>query len=323
MFSKSKVWMLALGLIAVAATLVIAEINIVQTRKSSIAVSTWVHKSRGIQDADRTTLVVQKAKIKKAAAQAKKTKTDIDPDKAVLTLTEIDKKKMEHYKVINSALLLQKDIYEALAEDKCSKEMLDRFDGESKSARGSLKELRTLTDEQIKIYKGTTKDTQAIGVANSTYYTWESAVSALSSNPIDDAKFAELDKKIQDESNSGVIAADAQAKSVSAADIDNNDKAIIRDEVLVSAKGVEQGMQDVVKEMQKVITELTKTLSGNKGNPIAMVGKLFGGGKKPPAEITAVIEGLQQVFKMMEQQNSIFSGSLGSFVSSAGSLAAQ
>lgn len=321
---RKNVWIIAICLVLAIAAFVLAEINIAQTRKSSVAVSTWVHKSQGVQDADRTTVIAQKAKIKKNSEQIKKTNPSVDPEKAPEMLTQIDKNKMKHYKVINSALLLQKDIYEASATNSCNPEMLDRFKAESNSSRSSLKELRKLTDDQIYIYKATTKDQQAIDVANSTYYTWENAVNGLSADPIEDGKLAAIDKKIQDESESGINKANEQAKSVSPEDINQEDKAIIKDEILVSGNDVMQGMQAVMNEMQSVIQEVTKLINSAKGgstggNPFGMIAKIANA-KTPPIDMS-VINDLQNIFNVMAKGISAFSNSFGFFMQSTGTLA--
>lgn len=318
------VLVIAICLVLIIAAFVVAEINLAQTRKSSIAVSTWVHKSQGVQDADRTTVIAQKAKIKKNKEQIKKTNPSIDPDKAPEMLSQIDKNKMKHYKVINSALILQNEIYKASAKNSSDPAMLDRFKTESNNARSSLKDLRKLTDEQINIYKATTKDQQAIDVANATYYTWENAVDGLSADPIEDGKLAALDKKIQDESEIGINKANEQAKSVSPEDVDQEDKSVIKDEILVSGNGVMQGMQVVLDEMQNVVQEVTKLLNSAKGgstggNPLGMIANIANA-KTPPIDMS-VINDLQNIFNVMAQGISAFSNSFGGFMQSTGTLA--
>ena len=218
--TKKKAWWIGVLLVLALATLVIGEINSAGTKKTAVVVDSWAHKSKGIQDADRTTAIVQRAKIKKNAAKIKQENPGIDPDKAPGMLAEIDRKKMEHYKTINGALQSQKGIYDSLANNNCTQSRLDQFKKESDDAHSSVKELKSLTEEQVKIYKATTKDEQAVKVAWSNYYTWESAASGLSTDPLEDARIAEIDKKIHDESMAGIAAAEEQAKSVDGGDID-------------------------------------------------------------------------------------------------------
>ena len=201
--------------------------------------------------------------------------------------------------------------------------------------KGDLAELRSavdaistqpvgLTEEQVKIYKATTKDEQAVKVAWSNYYTWESAASGLSTDPLEDARIAEIDKKIHDESMAGIAAAEEQAKSVDGGDIDPQDKEVLEREVLVDGKNVLGGLQGIVNTMQEVIHELMRQVQGAAGgskpskSPLGMLTATASG--KPPIDMT-VITNLQKTFEAIGSQLQAFSGSFGSFMQAAGSLA--
>lgn len=321
--TRKKAWWIGILIVLALATLVIAESNIVKISRTSIAVNSWIHKSNGIQDADRTTMIVQKTLIKKNAAKIKQENPGIDPEQAPAMLSAIDGKKMAHYKTINGALLLQKEIYDSLADNGCTQSKLDQFKQESENAKCSLKELKSLTEEQVRIYKGTTKDEQAVKVAWSTYYTWESAVGGLSSDPLEDARFAELDNKINQESASGIAAAEEQAKAVTCSDIDPQDKSILEKEILVDGRNVLGGLQQIMNQMQgalqKVMHQLQGAVGGSKPlmNPLGVLTAMASG--KPPIDMS-VITDLQKTFEAIGSQLQAFSGSFGSFMQVAGSL---
>lgn len=305
---------------------VIAEINILQVKKSSVNVSTWIHKSHAIQDADRASIIAQKTKIRKNAPKMKTaTKAEISPEKAPEMLTEIDRKKMEHYKTINGALLLQQTVYEEMAKGDGKSSSSDRLKTEIGAAQGALQELKKLTEKQIGIYKGTTNDAQAIKTAWSTYYTWESAVKGLSPEPLEDARIAEIDGKIASESNSGISASDSQLKEINAADLDSGDKDILKNEIVPSGRDVFSGVQAVMTQMQSIMQDFMKQMQGGSSSGgIPVIGNLFGGGKKSESGPTPfspeAIQALQKSFEALAAQMQSFMGSFGPFMQTAGSL---
>lgn len=318
-----KAWWLGLVLLLFVATVVIGEINIAAARKTEIAVDARIHKCQGVLDADRTTEIVQKAKIKKDAEAIKQENQGVDPEKAPAMLAEIDQKKMPLYKTINRALLSQKEIYASQAENRCTQANIDQFNRDTEAAKAALKDLKSLTEEQVKIYRATTKDEQAIKVAWSNYYTWESAVSGLSSEPLEDARMAEIDTKIQEESTAGISAAEEQAKSVNGSDLEPADKQILEKEVLADGKNVLAGLQGIMNAMQIVIQDLMRQIQGSAGvpkvskNPLGALSAMASG--KPPIDMS-VITNLQKTFESIGSQLQAFSGSFGSFMQAAGSL---
>ena len=297
-----------------------------QSRKTLLANDSWTHQSRGVQDADRVVIVAQKAKIKKAHAQKKNAAKAMDPQKAVDSLNRIDREKMEHYKAINGTLEEQKNLMDAYANKSNTQEMQDNFKVSSDNAYSALKELRRLTDEQIDIYNQTTKDEQAIKTANSTYYTWENAVSGLSSEPLDDAKLAELDKKIHDSANEAVASANEEAKSVTPEDVAEEDKTIIKDELLTDGSSVQSGMRSTMEDMSVVFSEIIKVMqvaTGKSSNPLGKVIGAIKGSKSVPldANVVEVLKMLQSFFNMMASNMASFDNSFGGLMQSTGAMA--
>ena len=233
---------------------------------------------------------------------------------------------MEHYKAINGTLEEQKNLMDAYANKSNTQEMQDNFKVSSDNAYSALKELRRLTDEQIDIYNQTTKDEQAIKTANSTYYTWENAVSGLSSEPLDDAKLAELDKKIHDSANEAVASANEEAKSVTPEDVAEEDKTIIKDELLTDGSSVQSGMRSTMEDMSVVFSEIIKVMqvaTGKSSNPLGKVIGAIKGSKSVPldANVVEVLKVLQSFFNMMASNMASFDNSFGGLMQSTGAMA--
>lgn len=294
-------------------------------KKSTVAVSTWITQSRGAVNADRGALVAQKTKIAKMS-KAKPESSSVDPQKAVASLASIDKEKMVHYKTINDALDIQKKLYEAQAgEEKDTHTLEQSFNDATEKARGSLKELRRLTDEQVNIYKQTTNDAQAIKTANATYYTWENAVAGLSAKPLEDAKLTALDKKLHESASDAVASANEEMKSVNPSDVSEEDKMLLKNEILVDGSNVQSDMQSTMKELGTVFAEIIKiiqTVAGRSGggSPLGSIGKTFGIGKSVPVDVN-MFNVLQSFFNLMATQMVSFNDSFGGFMQSAGTLA--
>ncbi|MDO4987636.1 MAG: hypothetical protein Q4E17_01195 [Synergistes sp.] len=306
-------------------------------RKSAVVINTWIAQSRGAGNADRGALVAQKTKIAKlskakqtAKQPAKKaSKETMDPQKALASLANIDKEKMNHYKTINGVLSEQKALYEAQAKEKNDTASAEQNFGKSiENAKASLKELRRLTDEQIKIYKATTNDAQAIKTAEATYSTWASAVSALSVKPLEDSKLSDLDKKVHENANSAVVTAEEEMKTVSPADVSAEDKAILKDEVIADGGSIQNDMQSGMQELATVFNEIIKVIqsatSGKSGGALGGLGGALGlgGGSAPSVPFDAnVLNVLQTFFNLIAQQMVAFNDSFGGFMQSAGTLA--
>lgn len=321
-----KKWLLGLVFILCLATLVIAAVNLMPIKSSAVNVNSFIHRSKAVQDAERAAILAQKTKIRKqvASGTAKSKDKTVDPAKAPALLTEIDRKKMEQYKVINGALALQETVYNEMAANEGVSSKSGELKASIPKAKEALSALKKLTEEQVKIYKATTDDAQAIKVAWSTFYTWEAATGALSDQPLDDAAIARAEGKISAESAAGISAAEAQLKSIDKNDLDAADQDLLRNEILPSGRDVFSGLQAVMNQMQGIIQEFMKQMQGGSGggNPLQMMGNLMGGkgdGGKPPFD-PAALQALQASFQTLAGQLQGFMGSFGSFMQVAGGL---
>ena len=323
-----KKMVLGLILVLCLATLVVAAVNLMPIKSSAVNVNSFIHRSKAVQDAERAAVVAQKTKIRKQVASGKVKSKDksVDPAKAPALLTELDRKKMDQYKVINGALVLQGEVYNEMAANDGVSGKASELKGEIPKAKEALGTLKKLTEQQVKIYKATTGDAQAIKVAWSTFYTWEAAVGALSDQPLDDAAIARAESKIGTESSAGISAAEAQLKSIDKNDLDAADQDLLRNEILPSGQDVFSGLQGVMDQMQTIIQEFTKQLQGGSGssNPLQAMGSLLGGKKSgdsgKPAFDPAALQSLQGTFQTLAGQLQGFMGSFGSFMQVAGGL---
>ncbi|MCF4152410.1 hypothetical protein L2W58_11445 [Dethiosulfovibrio sp. F2B] len=252
---------------------------------------------QGIQGADETNMVVQKTKMKKSGAAGKK---------AARSMDKIHKDKLAQYTVINGALQTQKDLYGAHREglDSQVASLSAKLKKEIPQAKGALKKLRALTDEEVALIKSTTKDAQAIKGSEACYASWRSAVDSLKDQPLTANELKARNEGIRKNSDVAIENAHSQAKSIKSEDLAKEDKALLKKNVVGGAKNVFSGMESIMGNMQSVMQGL--------------IGQMQKGGM--PNMDASSLQGLQGIFEGIGKQMQGFMKGFGPFAQTVGGL---
>jgi hypothetical protein len=297
-FARSVLITIAVAAAVLVCGLLIADMamNVLVQNETSIAAES--QELQGIQGADETTMVVQKTKMRKSGAAGKK---------AARSMDKIHQDKLTHYAVINGALQTQQDLYGAQREGQDGKavSLSSKLEKEILQARESLKKLRTLTDEEVSLIKSTTKDAQAIKASEACYASWKSAVDALKTQPLSDAELKARNDGIRKNSDVAIENAHAQAKSIKSEDLAEEDKALLKKNVVAGARDVFAGMESIMNDMQSIMQGL--------------VGQMQTSGGMPSMDPSS-LQGIQGVLEGVGQQMQGFMQGFGPFAQTVGGL---
>ncbi|MDI9370364.1 MAG: hypothetical protein GX181_06040 [Synergistaceae bacterium] len=246
--SRKILFRAMVALLLLGAGAVIAQMALDSLALNETSVAAESQELQGVQGADETTMVVQKAKMRKSGAEGKKASVSMD---------EIHKKKLPHYRTINGALDIQKRLYSAQRENSPrAKSLAASLNQEIPKARDALKNLRVLTDQEVALINSTTKDAKAIKVAESSYSSWKSAVDHLKVEPLTDGELKARNRGIRSNSEAAVSNAHDQAKEIKSDDLSAEDKGVLKSNVVGSAKDIFSNLQQIMGEMQKVMNAL-------------------------------------------------------------------
>lgn len=235
-------------LLLIGAVAAIAQMALDALALNETSVAAESQELQGVQGADETTMVVQKAKMRKSGAEGKK---------ASVTMDEIHKKKLPQYRVINGALDTQKKLYSARRENSPQAQSLaTSLKQEIPKAREALKNLRSLADQEVSLINSTTKDAKAVKVAESSYSSWKSAVDHLKEEPLTDGELKARNDGIRRNSESAVANAHDQAREVEPEELSQEDKGVLKSNVVGGAKDIFSNLQQIMNEMQKVMNVL-------------------------------------------------------------------
>ncbi len=292
MSRRTLLWIIA-GFFILCAGIVIAQMSLDVLALNETAVSAESQELQGIQGADETTMVVQKTKMNKSGAAGKK---------AAGSLDSIHKQKLQQYKVINGALDTQKKLYAAQrANDSSASRLSTNLKKEIPQAKDALKKLRKLTDQEVALIKSSTKDAQAIKVAEASYASWKSAVDNLKEQPLSDNEMKTRNAAIRKNSDIAITNAHEQAKQVKSNELAPEDKNLLKTNVVANARTIFTNLEQIMSQMQSVM----KSLSGGAG----------------PAGIDMnAIQGLAGSFEGMAKHMQGFLGNFGPFAQTVGSL---
>lgn len=292
MSRRTLLWTVA-GFLIFFAGIVIAQMAYDVLALNETAMSTESQELQGIQGADETTMVVQKTKMNKSGAAGKK---------AAGSLDAIHKQKLQQYKVINGALDTQKKLYAAQRDNDSSATRLSAsLKKEIPQAKDALKKLRKLTDDEVGLIKSTTKDAQAIKVAEASYASWKSAVDNLKEQPLTDNEMKTRNAAIRKNSDIAITNAHEQAKQVKSDELAPEDKNLLKTNVVANARNIFSNLEQIMNQMQSMM----KSLSGGAG---------------PGGIDMNAIQGLAGSFEGMAKQMQGFLGNFGPFAQTVGSL---
>ena len=254
LLNKTVKWILVAAFILLAA-IVIAEYNLDALALNETSIAAESQELQGIQGADETTMVVQKAKMRKSGSSG---------EKAARSMDAIHKDKIEQFKVINGALGTQADLYKAQKEGQDSKtgKLTCKLQKEIPLAKSALCKLRKLTDEETRIINSTTKDKGAIRVAEATYSSWESAVKSLKVEPLSESELNAMKAEIGKHSEVAIKGGQQQAEQVSANDLSAQDKKILKENVVGNGRNIFSNMQNVMAGDAKDYAEFYEATSG-------------------------------------------------------------
>lgn len=269
--------------------------NVLVQNETSIAAES--QELQGLQGADETNMVVQKTKMKKSGAAGQK---------AARSMDKIHQDKLSQYTVINGALQTQKDLYGAYREGQDSRaaSLSSKLKKEIPQAKGALKKLRALTDEETALIKSTTKDAKAIKGSEACYASWKSAVDALKDQPLSDRELKARNEGIRKNSDVVIENAHAQAKDIKPTDLAPEDKALLKKNVVGGAKNVFAGLESIMGNMQSMMQNL--------------IGQMQGGGM--PNLDASSLQGIQAMFEGIGGQMQGFMKGFGPFTQTVGGL---
>ena len=292
MSRKTLLWTVA-GFIILCAGIVIAQMSLDVLALNETSVSAESQELQGIQGADETTMVVQKTKMNKSGAAGKKSAVSLDG---------IHKQKLQQYGVINGALNTQQKLYAAQrANDSSASSLSASLKKGIPQAKEALKKLRKLTDDEVALIKSSTKDAQAIKVAEATYASWKSAVDNLKEQPLTDSEMKARDSAIRKNSDVAITNAHEQAKQVKSDELAPEDKSLLKTNVVGNARNIFSNLEQIMGQMQSAM----KSLSGGAG----------AGGIDMKA-----LQGLSGSFEGVAKQMQGFLGNFGPFAQTVGSL---
>ena len=288
---------LLVGLAVLMCGLLIADMDKSVSVQNETSLAAESQELQGIQGADETNMVVQKTKMNKSGAAGQK---------AARSMDKIHKDKLSHYAVINGALQTQKDLYGAHREGQDSKiaSLSTKLKKEIPQAQASLKKLRALTDEEVSLIKATTKDAQAIKGSEACYASWKSAVDALKDQPLTASELKARNEGIRKNSDVAIDNAHSQAKSIKSEDLAEEDKALLKKNVVGGAKNVFAGMESIMSSMQSIMQ--------------GFIGQMQKGGM--PNMDASALQGIQGMFEGIGKQMQGFMQGFGPFAQTVGGL---
>jgi len=289
---KTFLWTVT-ALLLLGAGIVIAQMALDALALNETSVAAESQELQGVQGADETTMVVQKTKMQKSGASGKKASASMD---------EIHKKKLPQYRVINGALDTQKKLYAAQRENSPRASGFSAaLKKEIPQAKDSLKKLRALTDQEVALIKSTTKDAQAIKVAEASYASWKSAVDHLKEQPLTEKELKARNQGIQKNSEIAVLNAHDQAKTVKSEELAPEDKNLLKSNVVGGAKNIFSNIQQIMSDMQSVMNA-------------------FGGLSGTTGLNVNALQGLGGAFQGVAKQMQGFLGNYGPFAQTVGAL---
>lgn len=291
--SRKTLFWTAIGFLILCAGIVIAQMNLTALTANETAMSAESQELQGIQGADETTMVVQKTKMNKSGASGKK---------AAVSLDGIHKQKLQQYRVINGALDTQKKLYAAQrADDPGASRLAASLKKEIPKARDALKKLRKLTDDEVALIRSTTKDAQAIKVAEASYASWKSAVDHLKDQPLTDGEMKARNESIRKNSEVAITNAHEQAKQVKSNELAPEDKTLLKTNVVANARNIFANLQQIMNQMQSVMQSIS-------------------GGAGPGGIDVNALQQLAGTFEGMGKQMQGFLGNFGPFAQTVGAL---
>lgn len=298
-FSDMRKWkkVLCVIFLAMFCTIVIADPATDVLVQNEMSIAAEAQELQGIQGAAETSTIAQKTKIRKSGKQG---------EKSAQSLEKIQKDKLPQYKVINGAFQTQQDLYAARGQgnDAQASSLSAKLRKEIPQAKEALKKLEKLTAEEVSIIKKTTRDANAIKTAEATYSGWKSVVDALKEEPLTDQELQSRRNAIQTASKEAVEGAHDQAKALNSKDLADEDRKILKNNVVGGAKNVFAGMESIMSNMASVMQKF--------------VGEMQKGGM--PQMDANSIKGLQSAFEEIGKGMQEFMGSYGPFAQTVASL---
>ncbi|MDR3231304.1 MAG: hypothetical protein LBT65_07680 [Synergistaceae bacterium] len=243
----------------------------------------------GLQGAGAVDEVVHENKAKKAG----KTKEAAE-------LESIAGKRAKIFQVITAATNKQGEYYSALERDLDASALRSDLEARIPKARESLAELKPLTDREIVLIKSIDGDEGAISRVSSFYKAMETAVNNLQIDKLSKEQMDAIDRDIQAPSQESLREARAVAATLKPNELDAEQKKTLNEQVVTSGKQNIANLNAILKELPKIIQELTQSVQSTAGaskNPIGLIKKAASGGGGLPTEITAVKDRLEALSK--------------------------
>ena len=311
---KSRVlkWGVVVFIVLIAAV-VIAQMAFEASMQSQTTIVAGIQELQGIQGADETTVVAQKQKMRKKGPSGVN---------AAKTLERIDQDKKKEFKIINGAMETQSSMYGAYKDEKDAEaaKLMEKLKAQIPEAQSSLKRLRRLTDEQVQTINGSTKDAQAVKVAESTYSSWKTAVDSLKVDPLTEQDIKNRQAALSQNSAVAINGAQEQAKGIDAATLPPEDKDRLKS-VVGSGQDIMSAMQNIMSEMQKAMQGMMNSLTGGgkSSNPLSMIQNMTSG-KKDGGLNKESIDRLQKVMEGIAGQIQGFFGNFGPYLQTVGGI---
>ena len=310
--SRFLKWGVVVFIVLIAAV-VIAQMAFEASMQSQTTIVAGIQELQGIQGADETTVVAQKQKMRKKGPSGVN---------AAKTLERIDQDKKKEFKVINGAMETQSSMYGAYKDEKDAEaaKLMEKLKAQIPEAQSSLKRLRRLTDEQVQTINGSTKDAQAVKVAESTYSSWKAAVDSLKVDPLTEQDIKSRQAALSQNSAEAIKGAQEQAKGIDAATLPPEDKDRLRS-VVGSGQNIMSAMQNIMAEMQKAMQGMMNSLTGGgkSSNPLSRIQNMTSG-KKDGGINKESFDRLQKVMEGVAGQIQGFFGNFGPYLQTVGGI---
>ena len=238
--SISKI-LIAIALVLLLTVLAIAMATdvIVTSRVSSTA---SFHELQGIQGADTTQNVAQQKKAKQEgkSEEAKELET-------------IRASKVQHFQVISAAQNTQNRYYDAQEKGNDTTALRGELESRIPQARGSLTEMKTLTDREIEILQAIGGDESAISIVRSFYKAMETAVDTLQLDELTDEQVMARERDIQIEGRGGIHTARLMSDRFVADDMEAGEKQTLDEDVVKPGEQNVKSLGDVLTQMPSII----------------------------------------------------------------------
>ncbi|MDR2527950.1 MAG: hypothetical protein LBD04_02885 [Synergistaceae bacterium] len=234
-------WALVVLLLLLFAALVVATAReaVVASNVSNTAA---FHELSGIQGADTTQNVAQQKKVMDAGKEAE-----------AKELAEIRQKKVGHFRVISAAQEAQNNYYKANTEGGDISARRAELEQRIPEARGSLEEVRLLTDREVAILEELGNSEAAISIARSFYKALETTVNTLQVEDLTEQQMEEREKNIRIAGNSAIATAHNMARGFRQNDMNEEEKTTLDKDVVEPGEKAVKGLGSVLTNMPQII----------------------------------------------------------------------